>query len=687
MRAPCVWRSPPVRVLPPPSFCATPSRPCAPSPSALHFCIPLAGLSSASLSTPPPLPLLPPCFTDKTKLILHDILPPVDSTTRISPEANIFSAFVVELVRHAKSNAFGMIDLPHEDYKCPRWDDLEALRELADFHNLAALFKENESTLLLGSPDKEYVDNNYPTVEALLTRGVELSAMCLEASYFTATSTVWYCNGEQRSVVGDIPCPLKDYYDMPWACLLKRPPLAPGRGYKRVYIDEAHVASIAMAIMAHRMLASDGSLCIAADKGQAIYVFADGIKKAFLTLTRRPATTHYLTINWRNSKAVMLVAQNIRNQFDPDFQMVLPPNAIEGHVYDGANAIWRVLADQIPPGKSIGILSRTQTPLKIAGDCLRELGIPFINLGSAKDLITPIETLISTCHTTTLAGLLLHARRESTVCVGGSGLSCAERRDGAQLAIMYIQELASQSGVSTYDPSGADRLRSYVVAKSMEKGDGRVTLSTIHRAQGLQWHWTMLLEYDRIQLPHVLALENEEMVEAEKRTEYVGVTRAMEVLVKCPVAYYASEEGVDADALREQFIPPPGPSPTSGYVHSRKPLPAEASASVPAEDPASVPAEASASVPTEGVPLPVPIDNVMFNMDDWDMVEQVMDDVKTLGLPGWPFANGRPSTPRETIAKAAAVLLQAEHPDRGGTGANVSLIQAARDRLFAQISS
>lgn len=66
-------------------------------------------------------------------------------------------------------------------------------------------------------------------------------------------------------------------------------------------------------------------------------------------------------------------------------------------------------------------------------------------------------------------------------------------------------------------------------------------------------------------------------------------------------------------------------------------------------------------------------------------IEQAIDDAQMLGLPGWPFANGHPSTSIDTIFKAAAKLQNEEYARRGYSP-KLLLIQAAEERLSSQIS-
>lgn len=72
--------------------------------------------------------------------------------------------------------------------------------------------------------------------------------------------------------------------------------------------------------------------------------------------------------------------------------------------------------------------------------------------------------------------------------------------------------------------------RSAVEAGIRDGDDGRVTLSTIHSAKGLEWHTVFIIYLAEGHIPSYLSLESEEAVEEERRLLYVAATRAKENL-------------------------------------------------------------------------------------------------------------------------------------------------------------
>ncbi|TAN62925.1 ATP-dependent helicase [bacterium] len=72
--------------------------------------------------------------------------------------------------------------------------------------------------------------------------------------------------------------------------------------------------------------------------------------------------------------------------------------------------------------------------------------------------------------------------------------------------------------------------RSLAEAGKKDRDDGRVTLSTIHSAKGLEWHTVFILYLCEGHIPSYLALEDSDAIEEERRLLYVAATRAKENL-------------------------------------------------------------------------------------------------------------------------------------------------------------
>jgi DNA helicase-2/ATP-dependent DNA helicase PcrA len=73
-------------------------------------------------------------------------------------------------------------------------------------------------------------------------------------------------------------------------------------------------------------------------------------------------------------------------------------------------------------------------------------------------------------------------------------------------------------------------------AEGSEASEGKVILSSVHQAKGLEWGTVFLIGLNDGKFPSAKSLKNEDE-EEERRLFYVGVTRAKESLYLCyPVA-------------------------------------------------------------------------------------------------------------------------------------------------------
>lgn len=92
-----------------------------------------------------------------------------------------------------------------------------------------------------------------------------------------------------------------------------------------------------------------------------------------------------------------------------------------------------------------------------------------------------------------------------------------------------VSTLADTGGLSTED---------LVFQLTMDRTDdqteeGRVTISTIHSAKGLEYARIYLTNLHEGSLPHKWSMGNEEEIEEERRLFYVAITRARDQLVLC----------------------------------------------------------------------------------------------------------------------------------------------------------
>ena len=144
-----------------------------------------------------------------------------------------------------------------------------------------------------------------------------------------------------------------------------------------------------------------------------------------------------------------------------------------------------------------------------------------------------------------------------------------------QFCIHVISDMLAASSCSSADPHGIDLFRQHVRReftkrcgltmkhiRAQKKGKDILILGTIHQAQGNEWHWVFAPEWDRTCLPHIVQLGGE-LAADEFHAQYTLASCPMNVFVQMPLAYYATKEGVDEEALRALFQAPAKPQPSS----------------------------------------------------------------------------------------------------------------------------
>jgi len=83
-----------------------------------------------------------------------------------------------------------------------------------------------------------------------------------------------------------------------------------------------------------------------------------------------------------------------------------------------------------------------------------------------------------------------------------------------------------------------------------ERSGGRITLSTVHSAKGLEWPQVFILWATEGRLPPVPALMDPESLEEERRLMYVACTRAAgELTIVAPRESYQRGRGVVTNEL------------------------------------------------------------------------------------------------------------------------------------------
>jgi DNA helicase II / ATP-dependent DNA helicase PcrA len=259
-----------------------------------------------------------------------------------------------------------------------------------------------------------------------------------------------------------------------------------------------------------------GRLVITGDRWQSIYAFrgadSDSIPKLEQTLVEsdRGLTTFPLTVTRRCPVNHVLLARNIV----PDLDHL--PGAIPGIVdqVDAENWFARV-------GPGDMILCRTNAPL--VGACYRLIRSGTRAFVRGRDIGKGLLALIARLRARELPGLV----RSLDDYRAAEAFKLAELRNPGP-ALQTLNDkcdclLALTEGATTVDEV---RQRAETMFSDLSE-DGSVTLSSVHRAKGLERRHVLILRPDLLPGPWA---DSEADQQQERNLAYVAATRAREVL-------------------------------------------------------------------------------------------------------------------------------------------------------------
>lgn len=261
---------------------------------------------------------------------------------------------------------------------------------------------------------------------------------------------------------------------------------APFPKYRCVAADEAQDLSALQHTMVRRLSAPSAQHLIVGDPAQAIYGFRGASGNSFDELCQAFGLEVLpLTVSFRCPRAVITEAQN----FVPDIEAA--PSASAGSV---------VVARGISPQRGRTILSRTNAPLiKLAFQAIRET-IPVNYLG--RDFLSGLRALHKKYPT--MRALESWYKSETSKAKSKAALArLTDRYDSLCILHERFGEKLEPAFKQLFDTS-----------------TGAMTLSTIHKAKGLEWKSVAYYEYDK-----------EWEGAQESNIKYVGVTRAQENLI------------------------------------------------------------------------------------------------------------------------------------------------------------
>lgn len=315
--------------------------------------------------------------------------------------------------------------------------------------------------------------------------------------------------------------------------------------YPMVLVDEAQDLNG----LNHAILRAVGAgrLIACGDPRQSIYGFRGSVTQSMKRIRQiaRPQWTDLeLTLTFRCPKAVverqLAHAPHYRAAASNPDGLVLDWTGpeYERNGWDFAN----IAAVRPHSMASMAVLCRNNAPLLVlAFKCLRR-GIGVAMLGS--DLGKGLTALVRKVCGDGDPGIAevvelvkVWAQTESTAAtLVGNDEKIAGIMDRAESVIAVAEGSGAQSA------SGLCKAIDTLFART----DGLVTLSTIHRAKGLEWDLVMHLDPWRIPSKYArkaLALGDDRQMEQERNLRYVCETRTKSVLVLANIGDFGTEEG------------------------------------------------------------------------------------------------------------------------------------------------
>lgn len=296
----------------------------------------------------------------------------------------------------------------------------------------------------------------------------------------------------------------------------------PFRQYDFVLVDEAQDINASRLKAIESMLKpEDGRLIAAGDRHQSIYVFTGADIKSLDNIKRRfSATELHLTTCFRCDKSILRHVNHLVPHIRPR------PDAAEGTVnsldYDSFESL--LLYSSPPDLQSHAILCRKNAPLmrlafKLSSFNIkcrmegRDIGRSLIFFAKKFPATTPGELSVAISqHLKTQAQKL-------------SPLALETLRDKCNCLLIGCQNATSLKSLYSYIES--------IFSDSTDSPAPKLTLSSIHKAKGLEWPTVYILG-ENLWMPSPLA-KTASAIQQENNLIYVARTRAQHNLISITV--------------------------------------------------------------------------------------------------------------------------------------------------------
>jgi len=308
-------------------------------------------------------------------------------------------------------------------------------------------------------------------------------------------------------------------------------------------------------------------LCVVGDPDQTIYSFTGATSNYLTTFADRYAEARVVRLshNYRSTPQVLSLAnrlipgRELRSNGTEGPKPELVPHA-DGdlEVTTVVQRIQRLVADGVPVTE-IAILVRTNAQLVAFEAALTGAEIPFTVRGIrffARPDVRAARASLKTDATGGLSRVVINRWRSELgfdeASPVGPGAEARDRHAASSTLLGIARRLEVEHPDATVADFAAELTRRDA-AEADAAGEG-VTLSTLHRAKGLEWDAVFLPQLEEGTLPIRQAASDPESLAEERRLLYVGITRARRHLVLSWALNRVGVKGTQARARPSRFI-------------------------------------------------------------------------------------------------------------------------------------
>jgi ATP-dependent DNA helicase UvrD/PcrA len=325
-------------------------------------------------------------------------------------------------------------------------------------------------------------------------------------------------------------------------------------------VDEYQDTNLLQEDLLRLWLGDRRDLCVVGDPDQTIYSFTGASSDYLITFADRYADTRLVRLsqNYRSTPQVLSLANRLIPGRElravgadgPRPELVAHADA-DGELAATVTAIHRLVADGVSETE-IAILVRTNAQLVPLEAALTGAGIPFTVRG-VRFFARPDVRAARSALRTDAAGRLsrIVATRWRTelgfdeASPAGPGAEASDRHAALGTLLAMARSLEQEQPDATVADFLAELSRRDA-AEADAAGEG-VTLSTLHRAKGLEWDAVFLPMLEEGTLPIRQSAADPAALAEERRLLYVGITRARRHLV---LSWASSRPGAKGSAVR-----------------------------------------------------------------------------------------------------------------------------------------